>query len=172
MDLNCLKRSLQFIRQKDGRRRLFLLVAVLVLLAAVFLLMGVQQRRFCGIRLIEEQELLERYTVSAQPLDLRLEWNGAAAPYIEETKTYLVPEPLSEKEWNAHFTCTGGEVYALPDRHQKAKREAVAANHSFTVYLCSGGMAEERHVVFTSLPVMTMERDAPGGGWTDIRSDW
>lgn len=116
---------------------------------------------FCGLPVVEESYIRENYPDSTAFSDTRLYFMGEPAPYMADTKTYLVTEdPLSE-DFSSTLTYDDDiTVFAVKDDHFARKADAIAGNYSFTVYFCREGQAEKRQILFTTLPVMVLSQES------------
>lgn len=156
---------------KFKNNRIFFAILLLILLVLIIIITFIYNKHsvetFCGITIINDESELSSYSMNdLNHVDMYLD--GEAAPYIEDTKTYLVPEDPNVTEWTDILASdSDSKIFILNDENMLDKHKAIQKNYRFRIYICCNGEYEERYICFTRLPVMILTQK--GGGDNDIQ---
>ena len=109
----------------------------------------------------------EQTTPASQALELpegfAVYFNNAPAPLDEATGTLYLPQSADQAQWQGTLSTnqsTGGYILAfLPDEAFADKASAIAQGHAFTLQVSRGDAGCTYRVVFTGLPVLTLNTD-------------
>lgn len=99
------------------------------------------------------------FEVSTEDLGISLYFGDIKLPYDMNTKTYFLPVDMEQETWESGMiTCDeDAELFWFENVNQYDKKEVVSSGKKFSLYLCENEAYDEYFVVFTGLPVVTID---------------
>ena len=151
-------------------KRIKLIAALVLFYGVVFLtscsdmVATYSEESFMGVKIVTESELYD-YAVGNDPVfnseDAGLYFDGNPVPYYKNEYTYMLPVDLSNDSWdNGRLSSSkGGTLYFIEDESlaEGTKAETVAGNKEFRIVHIVNGEFSEYSIVFTGLPIMTID---------------
>lgn len=124
---------------------------------------------FMGVEVISAEKLAQLETSNSpvfKPDGAGLCFAGNPVPFYANESTYLLPVDVSSDSWDdGRLTSDeGGKLYLVADDglYAESKAESVAESKKFTLIHVDEGQFNEYTIVFTGLPIMTVDtKEAP-----------
>ncbi|MBQ2916049.1 MAG: CotH kinase family protein [Clostridia bacterium] len=123
---------------------------------------------FMGIEVISAEKLSQLETSNTpifDPEGAGLLFGGNPVPYYANENTYLLPVDIASESWddNRLTSENGGKLYILTDDGLSAESKAntVADSKKFTLVHIINGEFNKYSIVFTGLPIMTVDTKEP-----------
>ncbi len=148
------------------KKKIMLGISV-ILICLVFCVLGFWQKyRVMETRILSEK-MIEELQVQRTPFDTEesvvLYINGIKVPYEEHEERYYISKNMEETHWKGNLTASAGGAEAsvawLEDEAFSDMQSAIASSHTFQCMIYSDTGYRVADVLFTGLPVMSIEGD-------------
>ena len=140
------------------------ILSLLLFVSAIGLFLLDRKRRCLGVEILSDREASWLQEYAYQDYSRYFLYNGQRAAVDSETSTIYIPQDITPETkmedmlGNLRFSGSRQKIAFAPDEAFENLAEAVADNHSFTLYVTDGsGAYMQYNVVFTTLPVLRID---------------
>lgn len=121
--------------------------------------------KLMGMKVIDSHKLQKmkesKPVVSTESIDSWIRFNGKKIPYEHGTNTFYVSQNMNEDYWSGEFTSEDKDsrLVVVWDEFFEHREDAVKEGHTFQIYLEKDDYVVECRVIFSGLPVLSVEKN-------------
>ena len=96
-------------------------------------------------------------------------FNGSPVPYDKDTNTFYITQNVENGSFDGEFGVSDSKVdaYFLSDGYETTKSTGIYEGHVYRIWLCDDSCASICNVIFTGLPVISVDAD----GLPEVKDD-
>lgn len=152
-------------KRKKSVRLLWGTALIISLVAFLIGVLLTNSRDFMGIRVVDagewERIITSKPIIQTNEMDRWIQFNGNQIPYDSESNTLYISQNADEPFWEGKFTTVdkSSRLIIVSQESLFKKAEAIENGQLFHIFLEKENYCLEGNLVFTGLPVLSMETD-------------